>query len=149
MAPSTKHIQILLQISRILFIILLVYAATTKLLEFDQFQIQLGQSPIITRYANLFAWGIPLIELVLSSLFLVPKYMLLAFYASFSLMVLFTTYIILILNFSDYIPCSCGGVLEELGWTEHIIFNILFIAMALISIYYLEINPSTKKNKIS
>jgi hypothetical protein len=35
----------------------------------------------------------------------------------------FTTYIILILNFSSFIPCSCGGILEKLGWTEHLIFN--------------------------
>lgn len=135
------------KIASTLYIVLFVYASTSKFLEFDQFQIQLGQSPIITRYATQIAWGIPIIELMISSLFLVPKYMLLAFYTSFSLMVLFTTYIILILNFSDYIPCSCGGVLEELGWTEHIIFNIIFIAMAIITIYYLERNPLTFKAK--
>ncbi|WP_142784076.1 MauE/DoxX family redox-associated membrane protein [Changchengzhania lutea] len=132
---------------RILFIVLFVYAATSKLLDFNQFQIQLGQSPIVTRYASWVAWGIPIIELVISGLFLIPKCMLLAFYASFSLMILFTAYIILILNFSDYIPCSCGGVLEHLGWTEHIIFNLIFIIMAVIAIFYLERNPLTLKAK--
>jgi hypothetical protein len=59
---------------------------------------------------------------------------LMALYASFSIMVMFTTYIIAILNFSTYIPCSCGGVLEKLTWTEHLIFNICFVLLAYIGI---------------
>jgi hypothetical protein len=51
-------------------------------------------------------------------------------YAAFSLMVMFTTYIICILTLSLYIPCSCGGVLEKLGWKEHLVFNIAFIILA-------------------
>lgn len=147
MNGSKTIYQIATKIISILYIVLFVYAATSKFLDFDQFKIQLGQSPIITSYANIAAWAIPLIELLISGLFLIPKYVLLAFYASFSLMTTFTTYIILILNFSDYIPCSCGGVLEDLGWTEHIIFNLVFITMAVVPIFYLERKPSTLKSQ--
>ncbi|MEG0917288.1 MAG: hypothetical protein RSF68_09775, partial [Myroides sp.] len=35
----------------------------------------------------------------------------------------FTVYIFLILNYSPFVPCSCGGVLEDLGWWEHLWFN--------------------------
>ncbi|MGV8816032.1 MAG: MauE/DoxX family redox-associated membrane protein [Gelidibacter sp.] len=130
----------------LLFIVLFVYAAVSKLMDFPEFRTQLGQSPIITAYADWVAWGVPLLELVIAGLFIVPKFMLCAFYASYSLMIMFTTYIILILNFSDFIPCSCGGVLEDLGWTEHIVFNVVFIAIAAGSIFYLE---KKSKNLIS
>jgi len=139
---------IIIKIASVLFIVLFVYSATSKLLDFEQFKIQLGQSPIITAYADWVAWGIPLIEYVITGLFLVPRSISLAFYASFSLMTMFTTYILLILNFSDYIPCSCGGVLEDLGWTEHIVFNVGFIIIAAIALFYLERNFTTLKATI-
>jgi len=139
---------IIIKIASVLFIVLFVYSATSKLLDFEQFKIQLGQSPIITAYADWVAWGIPLIEYVITGLFLVPRSISLAFYASFSLMTMFTTYILLILNFSDYIPCSCGGVLEDLGWAEHIVFNVGFIIIAAIALSYLERNSTTLKATI-
>lgn len=133
------------KIASTLFLILFVYAATSKLLDFDAFRIQLGQSPILTAYADGVVWGLPLLELGITGLFLVPRFTLLAFYASYALMVMFTTYIFLILNFSDFIPCSCGGVLEKLGWTEHIVFNIAFIAIAVLGILFSR-DPRTLKS---
>lgn len=49
-------------------------------------------------------------------------------------MVMFTTYIVIILHFTAFTPCSCGGALEKMGWTEHLIFNIVFVGLALIGI---------------
>ncbi len=130
------------------YIVLFIYTATSKLLDFGQFKIQLGQSPIITAYADWVAWGIPLTELLIAGLFLFPKLIRTAFYSSYSLMTMFTTYIFLILNFSDYIPCSCGGVLEKMGWTEHIVFNLIFIVIAAIGVFYLEMNRVTLKTDV-
>jgi hypothetical protein len=50
-------------------------------------------------------------------------------------MTMFSGYIIAILNFSDYVPCSCGGILEKLGWTEHLAFNIAFMVLAVVGIF--------------
>ncbi|WP_411840595.1 MauE/DoxX family redox-associated membrane protein, partial [Myroides odoratimimus] len=66
---------------------------------------------------------------------------LLGLYLSYSLMVAFTIYIYLILNYSDFIPCSCGGVLEKLGWNEHLWFNIITSVLILLSIFYTEDKP--------
>lgn len=136
--------QIIPSIASVLLIILFVYAGSSKFLDFDNFQVQLGQSPVLTAFADWVSWGIPLIELLIALLFLIPKYVLLAFYASFSMMIMFTTYIIIVLNFSDYIPCSCGGVLEDLSWNEHIIFNLAFVLLSLFSIYFLETHKTFK-----
>src|SRR5690606_10893575 len=50
-------------------------------------------------------------------------------------MVAFTVYIYLILNYSDFVPCSCGGILEKLGWTEHLIFNAAAVLLSIVGIW--------------
>ncbi|WKB81813.1 hypothetical protein QYR09_01975 [Cellulophaga lytica] len=123
---------------QILFIILFVYAASSKWIEFSEFEIQLGQSPTLSAYAEWLVWVLPGIECVVALLFIIPRYVLVAFYLSYALLVMFTTYIVVTLYFSDYIPCSCGGVLEVLGWKEHILFNVAFILLAVSGIYSYE-----------
>ena len=46
-------------------------------------------------------------------------------------MVMFTAYIIAITRFSEYVPCSCGGVLQNMSWNQHLFFNIGFVLIAL------------------
>ena len=117
-----------------LYVVMFVYTATSKLLNIELFQLRLARFPFISTYAVWIAWGVPAIEILIAGLFLFPKYTLTALYASLSLLTIRTTYIILVLNFSDSIPCSCGGVISKLGWNEHLIFNIAFIALALLGI---------------
>src|SRR5690554_5124528 len=106
-----------------LFILLFVYAAVSKLLDFETFRIQLAQSPLLSAYAGIIAWAVPGVELLISVFLLFSWYRRLALYACFTLMVMFTAYIYIILNFSDFVPCSCGGVLEKLSWGEHLVFR--------------------------
>ena len=130
----------------ILLAILFVYAASSKLFDFQQFKIQLGQSPILTAYADWVAWAVPLVEYILALALILEAFRLKALYGSFALMIMFTTYILLVLNFSDYVPCSCGGVLEDLGWTEHVIFNLAFVLLALSAILLIESSNTLKIN---
>lgn len=114
--------------------ILFLYAAFTKLLEYDLFKAQIGKSPLITQYAGLFSWLVPAVEILISIMLFIPRFRLIGLYASFSLMFAFTAYIAFILTFSPYVPCSCGGILNSLGWTEHLIFNIVFTLLAVVGI---------------
>ena len=134
MVRSKTLYQIIPKIIGMLFIVLFVYAATSKLLAVEQFKIQLGKSPFISAYTDWMVWMIPLTELSIAGLFLFQKCLLTAFYGSFTLMTLFTIYIFLVLNFSDSIPCACGGILSTLGWRAHFVFNTGFILLALIGI---------------
>lgn len=113
-----------------LFILLFVYAAVVKLLDFEKFVVQVGQSPLLTVFAGSIAWIVPVTEIIIALMLAWGRFRLIGFYCAFSLMVMFTAYIVAILNFSTYIPCSCGGVLEQLGWTEHLIFNLVFVVLA-------------------
>jgi uncharacterized membrane protein YphA (DoxX/SURF4 family) len=128
-----------------LYVLLFVYAAVSKLLDFNTFQVQLGQSPLLSAFAGWVSWTVVLSELLIAGLLLFDKTKNVALYLAFALMVMFTAYIIIILNFSSFVPCSCGGVLEKMGWTEHLIFNIGFIVLAAVGII-LQQKQKLKKN---
>lgn len=113
---------------------LFTYAAISKILDFNRFRIQIGQSPLLSAFAGIFSIAVPIIELIIVALLCIPKYRITALFSSFCLMVMFTAYIFLILNYSSYVPCSCGGILEKMGWTEHLIFNLVFVILALVGI---------------
>lgn len=116
------------------YILLFVYAAANKLIDVQKFEVQIGQSPILRDFAPVLAWAVPLSEIVIVVLLTFRKTMLYGLYASLGIMVMFTLYIIAILNFSASIPCSCGGILENMKWHEHLIFNIVFVLIALAAI---------------
>ncbi len=124
----------IVEVISILFIILFVYAAASKWMAFDKFQAQLSQSPIIGPFTRWIVWIVPLAELFLSILLIVPKWQVMGLYGSFSLMTAFSTYIIAITQFSEYIPCSCGGILEHMSWNIHLLFNLCFVILASIAI---------------
>jgi len=124
----------------LLFIILFVYAASSKLQDTEKFQVQLGQSPMLAGISEYVSWLVPAIEFIISILLAFKRSRLIAFYASFSLMTMFTCYIVLITNFSEYVPCSCGGVLQKMSWNQHLIFNIFFVFLGAIGIILTERN---------
>lgn len=113
-----------------LYILLFVYAAVSKLLDFENFQAQIGQSPLLSIFAAYASTGVLLLEFLIAIMLAVPRLRIAGLYMAFTLMVMFTAYIYLILNYSSFVPCSCGGILEKLGWKEHLIFNILFTVLA-------------------
>jgi uncharacterized membrane protein YphA (DoxX/SURF4 family) len=116
------------------FILLFIYAAVSKLIDFPEFRIQIGKSPMLTAYAPVVAVVIPPLEIGIAVMLAIRRLRLFALYAAFSLMTIFTTYIYIILHFSDYIPCSCGGVLQNLTWQQHFSVNLIFIVLAIIAI---------------
>jgi uncharacterized membrane protein YphA (DoxX/SURF4 family) len=117
-----------------LFIILFIYASVNKLVDYENFSTELGKSPLLTAFAGWVAWMVPVVELLVVVLLTMPKWCLAGLYAAFSLMTMFTAYIVAILRFSDYVPCSCGGVLQNMTWNQHLVFNIAFVLLALAGI---------------
>lgn len=127
-----------------LYMLLFTYAAISKILDFQNFKVQIGQSPLLSAFAGSISWLVPLVELVIVIMFLFTRFRLMALFASFSLMVMFTAYIFIILNYSSFVPCSCGGILEKLEWKEHLVFNIAFIILSIIGIL-IERNAASKE----
>lgn len=126
-----------------MYVLLFVYAAISKLLDFENFTLQLAQSPLLSAYAGFIAPSVITVELLIVLLLCIKATRLTGLYASLFLMVAFTVYIYLIINYSDFIPCSCGGIIEKLSWTEHLVFNFVFAVLALVGIVLAEKGKDT------
>lgn len=124
-----------ISIISLLFIFLFLYTAVSKLLDYGQFSSELSKSPLFTPATAHLAWTIPIVELLLVVMLTMARWRLKALYASFVLMILFTIYIFWLANFTYYVPCSCGGILEQLSPTIHIILNIFLSILALAGIW--------------
>lgn len=131
---SPKVEKITVEVICYLFVLLFIYAATSKLIGYDKFQLQISKSPIITDFALILAWLVPLSEIIIAVMLLFNRTIMLGFYAALTLMLLFTFYIYAILNYSETIPCSCGGVLQKMSWSQHLVFNGVFVGLAVIGI---------------
>ena len=113
--------------------ILFLYTGISKLIEFPVFEEQLKES-IFKSFAPFMAWALPSMEIIVAFLLLVPKWRLKGLYFSSALMFAFTVYVIGLVSFSSKLPCSCGGILQELSWPQHIVFNSIFLALAILGI---------------
>jgi hypothetical protein len=133
---SLKKVNVL-DIICVLFAVLFVYAAVSKLLTFDEFKVQISKSPLITTQGWWISWAVPATELVIAATLFVPRLQMIALYAAFFLMFVFTIYIGFMLLFVPHLPCSCGGILNRMGWREHFIFNTAFTLLAVIGIVLL------------
>ncbi|HUH26920.1 MauE/DoxX family redox-associated membrane protein [Gelidibacter sp.] len=131
-----------------LFILLFVYAAVSKLINHHQFYNDLRNSivfgdPVVS---EIISWGIPILEITAAILLVIPKYNKMGFYMALILMIGFTLYIggTLLINELGIaeLPCSCGGVISQLSWQQHLLFNIFFVLLGIIAIY-----PWTYKSK--
>ena len=124
---------ILVEIICLLFIILWVYAGMNKMMD-NEFGTQLHRSPYLDKVADLIELALPVGELFIALLLIVPRTKLIGLYASFFTMFIFTGYIYAMLKYSFYKPCSCGGILAKMDWNTHLYFNIAFTVLAAVGI---------------
>ncbi len=125
-----------------LLILLFTYAAITKLTDQQHFQAVLAQMLLLKYIAGFTSFALPVTELVVCALLFVPDTRLLGLYASFGLMLVFTLYIGFMILFAPYLPCSCGGFLQKLNWSQHLVFNLVFIAFSAIAIKLYQSNKN-------
>lgn len=130
------------------FIVLWTYAARSKWNDYANFRFELGRSPYILHWADLVAVMLPIGEIIMAILlvlgFAFRKIQLLGLYLSFFTMSLFTGYIYMMLNYSYYVSCSCGGILDKMTWEDHLLFNIVVTAAAFLAILIQQPTASPK-----
>ena len=131
----------LVEIIAALLILLFVYTGASKFMEIRHFRLVLSQSPLIGTRARLLSWSLPLIELNAAALLFFPITRKGGFIVSIFLLVLFTIYISYMILFSPELPCSCGGVIKRLTWTQHLWLNIVFTMIAAFGLW---LDRSTK-----
>lgn len=114
-----------------LLIILWIYAAGSKLWDFNLFASQLSRQPLPQWSGPIVQWLLPLIELTAAFLFFFSRAIRIGFLLSIILMSAFTLYVGFgLAHVYDQVPCSCGGILGKTSWGAHLIFNIVFTSLS-------------------
>lgn len=144
-----KKIQVItIEAASYFFILLFCYAAVSKIIDFENFQIQIAQSPLLTAYAGMISYGVIIVELVTVILLLIPLLRITGLFFSLGIMTSFTVYIYMILNYSESIPCSCGGILEKMDWDQHFVFNIVCTILALTVVICTSFNQQQNRYQV-
>ncbi len=126
-----RHTQ---QLVPALLIFLFAYTAGNKLTHFSLFRTQLSLYPYMGKWAVAIAMGVPAIEGITVLLLLIPATRLAGLYTSFALLLIFTLYLFLMIATRYDLPCSCGGVIQNMSWQQHIVFNLFCIALTIAGI---------------
>jgi uncharacterized membrane protein YphA (DoxX/SURF4 family) len=132
----------------VLYIILFLYTGIVKLTDYSIFKEQLATSPILNPVSKPVALLLPWTEFAIALLLIIPRWRLKGLLAGLALMLIFTTYVLALLSFSNKLPCSCGGIIQQLSWTQHLIFNGGFILLAIWAIVLQKREIKEKQGKL-
>lgn len=115
---------------------LFAYTSISKLIDWHGTKSGLYNQVFPIWFADGLLYVLPIVEISVAFFLLIPKYRVFGFKIAVVLMTLFTGYILLVLmGMFARIPCSCGGVLNSLGWGEHFVFNLVVLGMAVYGVW--------------
>jgi len=129
------------EIASYLIMFLFLYTGISKLVTFSTFQFDMTRSPILRYFPTLSAILLPVAEILISVLIFLPNYRKIGLYSSLFLMIIFTIYITYMLLFTPDRPCTCGGVIRQMSWTQHVFFNLVFIGLSLYAVIKISKRP--------
>ncbi|TVP50554.1 MAG: hypothetical protein EA341_07260 [Mongoliibacter sp.] len=115
--------------------LLFAYTAIAKLYDWHGTIGSLQNQVFPELFADLLLYGLPPLELGTALLLITEKYRRVGLWIALVLMIAFTLYIgVVMTGIFGRIPCSCGGVINSLSWEEHLVFNLIFLGLAVIGI---------------
>ena len=114
-------------------VLLWVYAAVSKLLDFNMFRGQMHRQILPEFAKSSLVYLLPPLEITTAILLLFDRTQFAGFSFSLALMTAFTIYVgAAVFRFYNHVPCSCGGVLSAMGWDGHLVFNLFFLLLSAI-----------------
>lgn len=131
--PKTR--EFLLLLINIILASLFAYTAYEKIMDHERFMNGIAKVELIGKFAFFISWAVPIVELLIAVLILIPETAKIGLWCFLGVMIIFTMYILIALIWTSKLPCHCGGVIETLTWTEHLWFNIGFILLSTMSIH--------------
>lgn len=132
-----------------IFMLIFLYSAVVKFLEFNEFKSELAKSPFLHSMAGFVAWLVAGSELIVGLLLVIKRTQLFALYVYFYMMAAFTAYVYLMMKKAYYLPCACMGIVDNLGWDAHLIVNIVITLLALIAIVLYNGKPLKRIERLS
>lgn len=117
---------------------LFAYAAISKLSSYALSRKQMLNQLFPYQVAILLTWLVPATEIILALALLFPQIRRASLFSSLLLLLIFSLYITISMSgIFGRIPCSCGGILGEMSYRIHLIFNVCFIIIAWMGLRFL------------
>ncbi|MEB2777320.1 hypothetical protein SYJ56_18545 [Algoriphagus sp. D3-2-R+10] len=122
---------LMIHLCSFLLIVILVYSGLDKLISWDESRNAFHNQTFPDELAEVLAYAVPIVELLIASLLLFSVTRWWGFLSSILLLTVFTTYVGLIwVGAFPRVPCNCAGIMESLGWAEHFWMNLGLIGLA-------------------
>jgi len=124
------------QAAKFLLILLFTYTGISKLSGHKQFAAQLSMQTHLAPISLFLSWFLPLVELLTVLFILFKPTLITGLLMAAFLMTAFTMYVAGMLLFKNSLPCSCGGVIAQMSWKEHLTFNLFFMCLSWTAFIY-------------
>lgn len=123
-----------------LLIILWTYSSFSKVFELDKFKHAMATQVFPKWIGKIFVFIIPLSEIAIIALLILPDTRLIGMYASFIMMLAFTIYVAgSVFGVYERKPCACGGLFGRLGWNRHLNLNAILTLLAFTGIILMKL----------
>ncbi|WPU96494.1 hypothetical protein SNE25_13285 [Mucilaginibacter sabulilitoris] len=128
-----------------LIFMMLLYASFSKYVDFAGYQRAMHNQPFPSWFSDALVFVLPPMEIIVAILLAIDKTKVTGLKATVGLMTAFTLYIVaILLHLFPMVPCTCGGIIRLMSWPQHLLFNLFFIAIAIIA---LKITVENQPNK--
>ncbi|GAB2493421.1 MauE/DoxX family redox-associated membrane protein [Algoriphagus taiwanensis] len=126
---------ILSEASGLLIAFVFTYTAIAKIYDWQATRLAMYNQVIPDWSKDLLLYGIPLIELIVAFMLLIPNWRKIGFLASLILMLIFTGYVAWVwFGLAGRVPCSCGGIISSLTWGQHFVLNLGLIGISVLGL---------------
>lgn len=144
-----KNIQLLLtELASLLLALLFGYTAISKVYDWHGTRNGLYNQIFPAWMAEGLLYGLPLLELIVAGMLVIPRWRRMGFLISLVLLSLFSIYVAVVMTgIFGRIPCNCGGVIGSLGWGQHLLFNLVFLGLAGFGVWWREEGGSLDRRR--
>ena len=127
--------KLIVEVIAFLLMLLYLFASVSKWLTFRTFTNDINNQPFPNGLTPWIIYSVPPLQVAIVFALMFERTRTLGFYASLILMSVYSVYTAaVLLKFFDYVPCSCGGIIRNLTWSQHLFLNLFFVALSIAGI---------------
>jgi hypothetical protein len=113
--------------------VLFAYSAGAKIFDLPGYRSRIGDLPLPLWIAQPLTWLVPLVEILVVVLLILPRLRVVGLLSAISLLVVFSLFLLYLTQY-PILSCACGGLLERIGAGWHLSLNILFILLGVVGL---------------
>jgi hypothetical protein len=136
MRLSSKLIVAFIESVAALYVVLFLYTGITKTVNAAAFNNAMKFSPVIREYSNVISLFLPPFEIFVALALMIRATRFYGLIMASGLMLVFTIYVTYIMTSGRPRPCLCGGIIQQMNWMQHLLFNYTFLFIGVTALIF-------------